>query len=406
MVDGVSDAERTPPLLAGITVLEFCWTLPGPYCGKILADLGARVIKIEPPETGDSLRELMPSMFEVFNEGKESVTLDLKNPLAPEVLSALFRNADVILEGFRPGVAARLGIDWPSARIANAGLVFCSISGFGQNGSLSEQAGHDANYAAASGILGPAAQRSGVPHMPPVPMGDLAAGAIATISVLASLHRRDVTGVGLFCDVAITDVLGAWAAAKASDILVTGVMPEASVQQPPTHGIYLASDGRYLALGAIENHFWERMCSVVDRPDWALRDDLSTNIGRSLAAEEIADVLREVFLTDAAQGWVDRLVAADVPATVVLDMSEAVNSELFRTRRIYEANVGVPAWSVGFPAVIDGNLMRANSPAPQLGRHTSTVLTEFGCSREQMETWEEQGVFGKIPATSGEGRTR
>ena len=384
--------DSDPRPLAGVRVLEFAETLPGPYCGKLLVDLGASVVKVERAAGGDPLRSMMPNMFEVFNRGKRSVTVDLKKSAAAEVVAVLFRSNDIVLESFRPGVADRLGIGWDVARRVNPRLVYCAISGFGQHGPGSHLSGHDATYAASSGVLGLVAHDSRPPTMPPLPMGDMASGSLAALSVLALLLEARQTGRGRYCDLAITDVMATWTGSRASDFLHTGELPRVSEQQPPTHGLYRAADGRHIAVGAIEDHFWKRLCVVIGRPDWARRTDLQTNRGRAQAGPELEEQLVSALSTAPAQVWVDRFVAADVPAAVVLGIAEAVESEQLRARGVF-APTG-RGWSVGYPALLDGEVLPASPPAPVLGASTAVVLRDAGCSKQEVAGWQGAGVFG------------
>jgi len=395
--------ELTAQPLKGISVLEFAETLPGPYCGKVMADLGASVVKIERPGTGDPLRSIMPSMFEVFNRGKASLALDLKNSASGEIVAELMQRADVVLEGWRPGVATRLGVGWDTARKLNPKLVYCAISGFGQQGPDAGRSGHDATYAAAAGLLGPAARHDRTPTMMPAPVGDLAAGAIAAISVLAAILECRSTGIGRFCDIAITDVLATWTAAKAAEFLETGRMPDFSEQQPPTHDIYQGSDGRFLALGAIEDPFWERLCRVVGKPEWTRRASLRTNTGRARARDEVGSELQAIFSQGKAESWVRKLVAADVPASVVRDISETVGSDRFRSRRIFGVNSTSARRPVGFPAVLDGIGVGTGGSSPGIGEDTAKVLGGIGCSTTQILQWHEEGLFGESMVMSGGG---
>lgn len=390
----LSAADACPRPLDGLVVLEFAETLPGPYCGKILADLGATVVKVERPSTGDPLRSLMPHLFELFNRGKASIALDLKNRAAPDVIGRLFKSADVVLESFRPGIAARLGIAWEEARRANPRLAYCSVSGFGQTGSGTDRPGHDATYAAVAGVIGPAARHDHPPAMSPLPIGDMAAGAVATVAVLATLMECQRTHRGRYCDVAIADVLASWAASKASDFLVTGCLPEHSEQQPPTHAIYEASDRRHVAIGAIEDHFWERLCEVLGREDWAQRSDLKSNAGRASAAEELGRGLEAAFAGAPAQAWVERLSAADVPASVVQGIVNAVESEQFRNRGVFKPSPSGDGWLVGFPVLLDGWSVGVEAPAPRLGADNVRVLLGSGFSTEQIDDWAHRGLFG------------
>jgi crotonobetainyl-CoA:carnitine CoA-transferase CaiB-like acyl-CoA transferase len=375
-------------------VLEFAWTLPGPYCGQLLADLGASVVKVEPPERGDSLRSVMPGMFAAFNRGKSSLSLDLKNPRSAAVIERLAKAADVVVEGFRPGVADRLGIGSTHLRRINPSLVYCSISGFGQSGPWRERSGHDVNYAAIAGVYGSAAESAPPPAMSPLPLGDLAAGALAALTILASIVGRQTSGRGEVIDLAIADVMLTWTAAKAGEYLATGTLPAASEQQPPTHELYRSRDGELLALGAIEDHFWERLCRVVGREDWLSREEFADNRGRARCYQEINEGLQARFLTDSCEAWAALLTAADVPANRVVGIPEAVREPGFRARGLVTETLDGNGWRLRHPALLGGLAVGRTSSAPDLGEGGVSVLRTLGCSEDDLTRWRSAGVFG------------
>jgi crotonobetainyl-CoA:carnitine CoA-transferase CaiB-like acyl-CoA transferase len=387
-----SQGASAEPPLARLVVLEFAWTLPGPYCGELLAQLGADVIKVEPPVRGDSLRALMPGMFAAFNAGKRSIAVNLKHPDAGAVVTRLAQAADVVIEGFRPGVAERLGIGAGRLRGINPGLVYCSLSGFGQRGLWRDRSGHDVNYAATAGVFGAAARRGPEPAMTPLPIGDLAAGSIAAVTILAAHVRRLRTGLGETIDLSITDVLLSWSAAKAGEFLATGELPEVSEQQPPTHGLFRTGDGEYLALGAIEDHFWQALCRVVGRDDWLARPEFADNRGRAAGYAEIHDALSAILLTDSCNAWVERLTRSDVPASRVLTVPEAFQQDAFAERGMVALRPS-GGRRIGLPALLDGVAVGRDEGVPDLGEHTELVLRQFACDDGQIEAWKASGVI-------------
>lgn len=378
--------------LKGVVVLEFAWTLPGPYCGHVLATFGADVVKVEPPGRGDSLRSLMPAMFEVYNRGKRSVTIDLKNPRSAEVVRDLVASSDVLLEGFRPGVADRLGISAAAVHAINPAMVYCSVSGFGQTGPLAQVPGHDATYAALSGALGAPARSAPEPALSTLPVGDLAAGAVAAMSVLAALAGDPAQRRGIALDIGISDVLSSWTAAKAAEYLVSGRLPEVSEQQPPTQEVYRCRDGEFLALGAIEDPFWRSLCAVLGRTDWLGRADLMTNVGRARAGAELRAELAAAFAADDASSWEARLTAADVPAQRVLSVPEALDTEQAAARGIVRPRGA--GREITFPAVVAGFDAPVLTDAPLLGADSVDVLVERGATRADIESWQAAGVLG------------
>ena len=360
--------------LAGVRVLELAGTLPGPYCGHLLRLLGATVIKLEPP-SGDPLRTMMPAMFEAFNRGKRSVVVDLKRPDAPDIVAGMIPGVDVVIEGFRPGVADRLGVGAARLRALRPDLIYCSLSGFGQTGLRSDRPGHDATYAAIAGVLLPVARGKGVPRMSPVPLGDLAAGLMAAFLVVTALLERVRRGDGRAFDLAIADVLLSWGVARGAEAL-QGSIPEAASQEPPTHDVFETLDGRYVALGAIEDKFWVRLCKAIGRDDWLSREELASNSGRA-EADWLRSELRAEFLQRDAQTWVTLGEVNGVPIEHVRRLDEALSDEAFRERSFVRDVDGVIA--VGLPVVAEPPLaVDPLTAAPALGADTRLVLEELG----------------------------
>ncbi len=242
--------------LAGVRVLDLSIWRPGPYATSLLCALGADVVKVEPPG-GDPMRRY-PGLFEEINAGKRSVVLDLKTPTDRDRAQALATETDVLVEGFRPGVVARLGLDEPGLRRVNAGLVYCSISGYGQEGDRALVPGHDVNYQAWSGALAP---EGGPATMPPLPVADLAAGLSAAFGVCAALAGRTTSGRGARLDISMTDVLSTWTGR--SGPTPAGTAPTTV----PGYGLFDTADGRQVSVGVVdEQHFWAALCAVVGAP--------------------------------------------------------------------------------------------------------------------------------------------
>src|SRR5437660_7469399 len=251
----VVESAGSDGLLAGIRVLDLTIWRPGPYASQLLAELGADVVKVEPPG-GDPMRAY-PGLFTGLNVNKCSVVLDLKEGSGQRRAVELAAQADVVVESFRPGVADRLGVGYEHVRAVNPSVVYCSVSGMGQDGALSRTPGHDLNYQAWAGVLAP---DGGAPVVPAVPIADLAGGMAAAFAVCAALVRRVRTGDGERVDVAMADVLATWTGA---------VAPEARDAEPsargvPGYGTFEAADGQYVVLGVLtEDHFWRALCDVL-----------------------------------------------------------------------------------------------------------------------------------------------
>ncbi len=267
--------------LAGTTVLDLTRLLPGGFCTLILADLGADVLKIEEPGRGDYLRAFPPmgktqsALFTALNRGKRSMTLNLKSEAGRALLLDLARGADVLIEGFRPGVLARLGLDYPALQAVNPRLIVCAISGYGQQGPLRARAGHDLNYLGYAGALPQFAPRGGgLPIVPGMQIADLGGGALtAAVGILAALLERTRSGQGRFLDIAMTDGVLHWLAAMAAQQWASGDLPAGGRGSLSggyaCYSVYATADSRALTVAAVEPHFWANLCRMLGRDEYA-----------------------------------------------------------------------------------------------------------------------------------------
>jgi len=305
-------------LLDGVRVLDFSIWRPGPYATQLLAEAGADVLKVEPPG-GDPMRAY-PDLFAALHANKRSIVLDLKDDVDRARARALATDADVVIEGFRPGVAARLGIDEPSLRTVAPSLVYCSLSGMGQTGPLADVPGHDLNYLAWAGTLAP---EGGEPVWPKPPVADLAGGLAAAFAVCAALVRRQRTGEGEYIDLAMADVLASWtgeATPRMDSVETAGTVPG--------YGVFATADG-HLTLGIVtEDHFWRALCKVLAMDDCA---DLPF-AARAAIAPELQARIASALATFARDDAVERLLAAGVPAAPVWSRADMLASPHFRAR--------------------------------------------------------------------------
>ena len=338
--------------LAGITVLDFSTLLPGPLAGLILAEAGARVIKIERPGQGDEMRSLEPKLgddsvnFALLNRGKRSIALDLKADGARNRLLPLIRETDVLIEQFRPGVMDRLGLGYDALRSENPRLIWCSITGYGQSGPKAQVAAHDLNYLAEIGMLGLSAGSDGAPVIPPALIADIAGGAYpAVINILLALQQRERTGAGCRLDIAMTDQLfplmywalgNAWAAGhwpRPGGELVTGGSPR--------YRIYRTADDRFLAAAPLEQRFWDRFCDLIG---------LEARF-HSDAHDPVAAIARvaEIIRAQPAAHWQARFAGQDVCCAIVRSLEEALADPHFRARGLFDHELQAGARSI--PAV-------------------------------------------------------
>jgi crotonobetainyl-CoA:carnitine CoA-transferase CaiB-like acyl-CoA transferase len=358
--------------LAHLTVLDLTVNMPGPFCSMILADLGARVIKLEPPE-GDPLRHT-PGMFAAVNRGKESLALDLKASGARAFLGRLAAACDVVLEGWRPGVAARLGADYAALSRYNPRLIYCSISAFGQTGPWRDRPAHDVNILALTGYLAAQAQVEGRPWPPAVLISDLSAGLYAAIAVLAAAAARSVSGAGTHIDLAMADAAAALLGPELSRLSAAGAESGAqpNVTSLPHYGVFRCADGRWLSLGIVhEDHFWQRFCRA------AGLEDLGglTFSERAAQAGRIREILDAAFLRRPAGEWERLLTAADVPAAAVQSLSDVPASAQFEWRGLFSRIGG--ALYTAQPVRFSSGPVSPSAAPPALGQHTEAILAEF-----------------------------
>lgn len=367
--------------LDGVRVLDLTRLLPGPYATQLLADLGADVVKVEAPDRGDYAREMAPTtddgtgrLFDAVNRGKRSAALDLKTVDGREAFEALAAEADVVVEGFRPGTAARLGVGYDDVCEYNPDVVYCSLSGYGQSGAFRERAGHDLNYVAVAGLLDATRQdATEAPRIPGVPVADMAGGLVAALSIAAALLSRERGNGGAYIDASLADAalsvtqpLSALAFdgdPRPGDTPLTGAYP--------WYDIYEAADGGHVAIAALERSFWESFCEAADRPD------LVDYHGTADAAEREAlrDTLAEVFAARSAREWEDHC-GEDGMLARVRTPSEAVALAHFRDRGVVHDD------RVGFPARVDGDAPSTGESVPGLGEHTDELLREVGPDRD------------------------
>jgi crotonobetainyl-CoA:carnitine CoA-transferase CaiB-like acyl-CoA transferase len=389
--------------LDGIRVLDLSRLLPGGYATLLLADLGADVVKVEEPGTGDYIRWTPPMTGEhsaahvALNRNKRSIALNLKSDEGRDLFLRLTERFDVVVESFRPGVMERLGAGWEALRIRNPRLVYCAITGYGQDGPRAQTAGHDQNYLGYAGVLGITGEEGRRPTIPGVQIGDLGGGGMAAvISILTALLKRERIGEGDFCDVSMTDGVVSWLSIHAAQFQATGEVPErermALSGAYPCYRIYRAADG-YVTVAALEPQFWSALCTALSRPDLS-GDAFATGARR----DEVIDELDALFSTRPRAEWMKRLEGLDVCVGPVNDFEETFADPQIRHREmlIDADDAGSGKWThVGNPirlAGAAGALFRR--PAPALGEHTTEVLAEIGVDPTGIRELRAAGAIG------------
>ncbi len=344
-------------LLTGVRVLDLSIWRPGPYATQLLADLGADVIKIEPPG-GDPMR-IFPELFSNLNANKRSAVLNLHDPADRAHAHELARDADALVEGFRPGVAARLGMGEPDVRAINPSVVYCSVSGYGQDGPLAVAPGHDLNYQAYAAVLAP---DGGPPVQSAVPIADLGGGLAAAMAVCAALLGRTRTGEGEHVDVAMADLLASWTGPFTG--LALGDRGE-RLGRLPSYGSFLTADGTWLTMGVIdEQHFWESVCDGLGLED--LRDlDL---VGRTGRHDEIRARLTDAIASRPRDELVE-VLRDTAPVAPSLTREEMLEHAQFRHRGLTGVTTGDGYPAMGYPVRFGEHAPRPPGRAPSLGEH-------------------------------------
>jgi crotonobetainyl-CoA:carnitine CoA-transferase CaiB-like acyl-CoA transferase len=374
--------------LSGIRILDLSRLLPGPYATQLFADLGAEIIKVERPGAGDYARDFtsemgLAGMFEAVNRGKKSLGLDYRTPRGRELFLSLCQTADVVLESFRPGSVKSWGIGFEEARAVKADIIYCSLSGYGQEGPYRDRAGHDINYTAIGGALALNAPPDGVPMPYSIPLSDLSASMLASVTILAALTGHDRSNRGCYIDVSLLDGMAALVAPLIGGAYFhehrTGESSTPITTGKPYYTAYRTADGKFISFAPIEAHFWERFCKRIERPD--------------LLPRQFDPVMKEeltrLFLQKTRAEWMSLLTDIDACIEPVNSFEEMLFDPQVQAR--------------GHVHMEDGQPVRMNSPfvfaraersaSPRLGEHTRELLTTLGLAEKELEELSAQGVI-------------
>lgn len=366
--------------LEGVRVLDFSALLPGPFAAAILGDLGADVLKVEPP-AGDHARAILPMMFRAANRNKRSLVLDLKQAGSAAIVERLARWADIVIETSRPGVAARIGIGFEALAQINPRLVYCSLSGYGQNGPWRERPGHDLNYLAAAGGLAFAGQWGRQPARSSLPIADIAGGAFATSAILAALHQASRTGRGTQLDLSLLE----------STLFCAGLRHGLAESSDRTghlfaaNDIFATADGELITLALIEEHFWNNFRdAVVGFAPQIAAEKFIDDAARRRNGDELGQVLRALIATRTAQQWLELLAGRDVPIELCVTPAAAASGEHVAARGMVQQIDGERV--AMFPVQADGGAVpQLRSTAPALGEHTRQVLEQLEFSAAEID---------------------
>ncbi len=378
----------TKGALDGIKVVDLSRLLPGPYCSMVLADHGAEVIAIE-----DRRFQSDDLYFSDVNRNKRHMTLNLKTSAGKEIFFKLAGKADVILEGFRPGVVERLGVDYSSIQKINPEIIYCSISGYGQDGPLKKSVGHDVNYMSRAGVLDLIGEKESNPVIPAVQFADIAGGAMnGVIGILLALYERQRSGLGQYIDISMTDgmlgflTLPYFLQKKSKE---KQLKSETMLSHRfACYNTYETKDSRHLAIGAVENRFWKNLCNYLEIPEYsALQYDEKKK-------DEIIKRLRAIFKNKTLQQWEEELTQLDVCFSKIQNMEEVLSDDLFRDRNMVvdlekngsiEKVLGVPVKLARTP----GSLRTAPQ---EFGEATRNILSELGYSEVTINQFYAKGV--------------
>jgi crotonobetainyl-CoA:carnitine CoA-transferase CaiB-like acyl-CoA transferase len=375
--------------LAGLRVLELTQVMAGPFCGQVLGDMGADVVKVEPPE-GDSTRQsLGTAAFLAVNRNKRSVALDLKTPAHQAVLHRLAHGADVLLENYRPGVAARLGADYETLAELNPRLIYASVSGFGQTGPYAQRPGYDLIAQGLSGVMSVTGEPGGEPVKCGIPIGDLSAGLFCAVAILSAVIARERTGRGQRIDTSLFEGALALSIWETAELWETGRAPGplGSAHRLTAPYQALRTDDGHVTVGANNQKLWHRLCEAIGRPELADDPRFASNDARMAHRIELVAELESALAARGTDEWVEALIDAGVPCGPIHDYRQVFSDPHTQAREM-EVRLSHPVEgeirALGIPVKMSDTPGAIRRPAPLLGQHTAEVLLEAGFSDEEI----------------------
>jgi crotonobetainyl-CoA:carnitine CoA-transferase CaiB-like acyl-CoA transferase len=393
--------------LGKVKIIDFSRVLSGPYATLILGDLGADIIKVEEPLEGDATRENRPFVngqshyFLSLNRNKKSLGLNLKSAEGKAIALKLAQDADVVVENFRPGKMQALGLDYETLSKINPRLIYCSISGFGQDGALAQTPAYNDVVQGLSGVMSMNGEPDGMPVKVGIPIGDLAAGMFAAMGVLAALYERTETGKGAHIDISMLDCLLGMLGYSAGWYFATGKSPHRVGSRHHSIapvGVFRASDGKELILAVFITKFWRRFCEASGRPDLITDERFAQAQARVENAAQLYPIIEEIVAAKPLAEWLRLLSTGDVPHAPVLSVGEALEQDYVRYRNMKIEAVHPsygPVKMVGPVIKTRGEAPAACAAPPMLGEHSDDILRACGYSDADIARLREAGVIGK-----------
>jgi CoA:oxalate CoA-transferase len=382
-------------VLGGIRVVDLSEQVPGPYATRLLAGLGADVVKVERPDAGDRLRA-RPAMFEAENRGKRDLSIDLKSPDGKAALLRVIAAADVLVETYRPGVMDRLGLGFDAVLAVNPQIIYLSISGYGATGPYRDLPGHDFQYLSFAGAIPPPKPANAADYVPTtLPVADMGAAVYSVLAVVLALHEKALHGPSAFAgrhlDMAMADCTLAMMEPRIAEALTEPTSADALIR--PGYGLYLTADARYVSIGALEDHFWQRLVRALELDQLSGPEFAGFQQRRGQIAV-IEPALRERVARYDQAALIELLIRHDVPVAPVYDLHEPVRDPHFRARgMVYqvpgESLPRVAEWPAAFGSFASGAPL---SPTPRIGQHSREILAEHGLDDAEISALIEAGV--------------
>ncbi len=392
--------------LEGIRVLDLTRALAGPFCTLMLGDNGADVIKVEIPGTGDDTRKWGPpfigeesAYYLSINRNKRSLTLNLQDAQAKEVFMKLAKDTDVVVENFTPGVMGRFGLDYDAVKAVNPKVVYCSISGFGQDGPYRNRPAYDQIMQGVGGLMSITGEPDGEPQKIGIAVTDIGAGMWSAFAIMAALHHREKSGEGQYIDISMLDAQVAWLTYQAAFFFANGEAPKRMGAAHPTlvpYQAFMCNDGKYINVAVGSERIWERFCKGMGREDLKDHPDYATNSVRVNNRGAIVSMLQEIFLTRPVAEWVEDLQAANVPCGPINDLADVFADPQVLARNMYLEMAHPTLGTIkqtGLPikfSLTPGGLDRH---PPLLGEHNQEILQSLGYSDADVQSLKDQSVI-------------